>query len=441
MSLPGAQYKALCEAIVSAFPSWATLSNATFYATDERLDAITHPQPLPTVAFDLVQWADSRGWHDRLVRGLRAQNPGNATLAAYATRYLGERAVTPTTTPETTMPTPDLSTRTLHADHRTGVVHLIREALALRGDDATEGARRILARCFAEDMTYAELPNLGERAVTRAIDRVLPDADIPETRVDELIAAVRAITPDRRVCPKCGRLDLQRVAGQWSPASSDYCPADGGIYARVTFPADVIAWTTGRAYPPGTTHDDDRLPITDDAIRAWATTSGGTLHAWTEDATRDEGVSLCDLARYLLHTRQTPNALATLDALADPRRAHLAVDAAAMRVLVRRAKEAAAPQAPTPPPGTVRAEMVGTWDRDRRKALREVLAELYPTTGSVRTIASGAGIRTGNVGFEGPIRDVWFNVIDEAGKHGRIDALYALAREEYPRNRALIALG
>jgi len=348
---------------------------------------------------------------------------------------------TPTTTPETTMPTPDLSTRTIHADHRTGVVHLIREALALKGDDATEGARRILARCFAEDMTYAELPNLGERAVTRAIDRVLPDANIHETRVDELVAAVRAITPDRRVCPKCGRLDLQRVAGRWSPVSSDYCPADGGVYARVAFPADVIAWTTGRAYPPGTTHDDDRLPITDDAIRAWAMTSGGTLHVWTEAATRDEGVSLCDLARDLLRTGQTPNALATLDALADPRRAHLAVDADAMRVLVRRVRNAATSRAPTPPPGTVRAEMVGTWDKDRRKALREVLAELYPTAAKVAEVASDAGVRLGNVDLAGAVISAWFNVIEEAGKHGLLDALYRRARQEYPRNRALIALG
>lgn len=437
MSLPGAQYKALCDAIVSAFPSWGELDRAVTNVTKTRLNLITREQPMPDVAFELVRWAKSRGLLDSLTRGLHAQNPGNPHLAAYVARYLDPAATTPDTT-ETTMPTTDLSTRAIHIDHRTGVVHLIREALALKGDDATEGARRILARCFAEDMTYAELPNLGERAVTRAIDRVLPDADIPETRVDELIAAVRTITPDRRVCPKCGRLDLRRVAARWSPVASDYCPADEGVYARVAFPADVIAWTTGCAYPPGTTHDDDRLPITDAAIRAWVTTSGGTLHAWTEDATRDEGVALTDLANYLLRTGQTPNALATLDALAYPRRAHLAMDADAMHVLVRRVKSATAAP-PNPPPGTVRA-VDGVWDKDHRKALREVLCELYPSP-STATIVSDVGIRRNDVHLVGAARDVWFNIIEQASRQGLLDALYQHARREYPRNPALIALG
>jgi hypothetical protein len=50
------------------------------------------------------------------------------------------------------------------------------------------------------------------------------------------------------------------------------------------------------------------------------------------------------------------------------------------------------------------------------------------------------GIRTGNVNLSGPIRDVWFNVIEEASKHGLLDALYAYALEEHPDAPGLVSV-
>lgn len=366
-------------------------------------------------------------------------------LRAAITRVGGSvRDATTTPAPETTT-MPDLSTRTIHDDHRTGVVHLIREALALKGDAATESARKILARCFAEETTYAELPNLGERAITRAIDRVLPDANIPETRVDELIAAVRAITPNRRVCPTCGRLDLARAAGQWSPVTADYCPADRGVYARVAFPADVIAWTDGRTYPPGTTLDDDRLPITDAAILTWAEHSGAaSLSAWTLRATQDAGVSLVEFAGYLLRTRTTTSPLATLDALVDPRRAQIAIDADAMFVLARRAKDAkTAPAAPPPAPPSEPIAPTG-WRRYEGPQLRPfrlALIALYTSKQSVERVLYDAGLDLARFNLDGSMEDVWSSVILEANRSGRVDAILAVARREYPNNPALRALG
>lgn len=345
---------------------------------------------------------------------------------------------------------PDLTTRPVHADHRKGVVHLIREALALKGDDAPESARRILARCFAEDMTYAELPTLGERAVTRAIDRVLPDADIPETRVDELIAAVRSITPDRRVCPKCGRLDLTRVAGRWSPQSGDYCLAENGqcrgVFARVTFPADVIAWTDGTSYPPGTTHDRDGFPITDNALAAHLCDKGGSVHAWVTSAlAATPTVSLTAFAYYLLRTgagRGQYGALRVLMALADPYKEGIAMNADGVLVLARRAADDVRMTTPTPPPGTT--VVVST---ERRYELTEIqrfrgpLVTLYPDVASVRRIVSDAGVRTSNINLSGAPRDIWHNALVEANAHGRIDAIVAIALREYPNNPALRALG
>ncbi len=80
------------------------------------------------------------------------------------------------------------------------------------------------------------------------------------------------------------------------------------------------------------------------------------------------------------------------------------------------------------------------WDRDSRKKLREALTALYDSHDRIRAACVDVGIRTGNVNLAGPIRDVWFNVIEEAGKHGLLDALYAYALKEHPVDEPLAAV-
>lgn len=443
MKLTGQQHRSLGEAIKSAFGSWSELERALLFGCETRLVDITHPQKLDDVTFTLVTWAESRGQVVALVRGLRKQNPGNPALAAWEAQHLDGAIAPDTTTPApetTTMPAPDLSTRAIHDDHRKGVVHLIRETLA---NVTPAQAETIRAHLFADDATYAELPDFSEEGARLAIRDALPGVIVPATRVSALVRAVRMVTPERRVCPTCGRLDLRITAAQWSPVTADYCPADHGVYARVAFPADVIAWTNGRTYPPGTTLDDDRLPITDAAIRAWAERSGAAnLSAWTLRATEAAGVSLTEFAGYLLRTRTTTSPLATLDALVDPRREKIAIDADALYVLARRAKDAKTAHAAPPPAGTTVPMGAGRkYEGTQLRAIRMALVDLYPSASDAARIASDVGLRTSNIHMSGPAQDVWSNVLLEANKHGHIDAIVALARREYPRNTGLLALG
>lgn len=80
------------------------------------------------------------------------------------------------------------------------------------------------------------------------------------------------------------------------------------------------------------------------------------------------------------------------------------------------------------------------WDRESRKKLREALTALYDSHDRIRSVCNDVGIRTGNVNLAGPIRDVWFNVIEEASKHGLLDALYAYAKTDYPTDADLNAV-
>jgi Effector-associated domain 1 len=73
------------------------------------------------------------------------------------------------------------------------------------------------------------------------------------------------------------------------------------------------------------------------------------------------------------------------------------------------------------------------WQRDART----VLAELYPTPVDVARVLADAGIARARVDFTGSVQNVWFNALEEAARSGRLDALLAVAAQEYPRHPAL----
>lgn len=78
----------LIKALMSAFPRLADLDMLVSLKLDENLEAIAGQQNLEQAAFSLVNWARKTGNVRALVQGAHAQNSGNASLKAFARRYM-----------------------------------------------------------------------------------------------------------------------------------------------------------------------------------------------------------------------------------------------------------------------------------------------------------------------------------------------------------------
>jgi V8-like Glu-specific endopeptidase len=76
------------------------------------------------------------------------------------------------------------------------------------------------------------------------------------------------------------------------------------------------------------------------------------------------------------------------------------------------------------------------WNR-RLTELRDVLAELYETTGRARVIVAEAGLNPAFIAFADNARETWYNILAEASKEGKDAALIEVARKDYPGNVAL----
>lgn len=378
-------------------------------------------------------------------------------------------------TKEPIMPLPmtDYMTRPIHTAHETGFDAVVIESAALKGANAEKHAAKLRRRIFTEGTTYAELANhetFDRAAVDRAIDRLIADGErtnatpemlelaehlreLPSSRNGEIALALRLVAPARRYCTKCGRLDLLRVAGRWTVQTGDYCLARigavecRGLFKEVVFVPDVVSWVNGTRHAPGTTHAPDGTPLTDDAIRAQIA-QDGLLHPWLASAMEatQNALSLADLASYLLRTGATRNPLATLDALANPRSAQIAMNADALTVLCQKAlaaKNVTVATAETPNGGTVEVVVADKlvqgsplWDR----ALRNRLTALYPHVANVKRVCFDAGVKDERVNFNGTALDMWYSAINEAKNSNRLSTLFALAFSEYPDDPVLQSL-
>ena len=67
-----------------------------------------------------------------------------------------------------------------------------------------------------------------------------------------------------------------------------------------------------------------------------------------------------------------------------------------------------------------------------RRALRKALSACYEDVESARTLCRDAGLELSRITFMGTIENIWQSALDEAEKSGRLDALVALAHEDYP---------
>lgn len=347
MKLTGVQIESFSKALMSAFPNRGELERMVLYHFGENLNTIVEASPLTYTVHKLIEWAMARGSVAQLLKAARTANPGNEQLARISFDGGPATASVPAVAQAPARPMPqedtmhDFRDRPIHISHRRGLVLLVQDALTTND----ETAQKIFGALFEANVTYQELPNLGERALTRAIDRKLgDDHTIPETRIDELLAAIRGVTPSRRYCERCGRLDLDRKAGRWAVLDRDTCPKDDGIFQRVAFPTPFRAWTDHKMYEPEAEKDSQRLPIKDGPLRKYILDQGGAVGKWLETAlTATKGaLSLVDFADYLLWQSRNfgdPTSMAAkvavIKALTDPR--SFALDETGVRIEVNRA--------------------------------------------------------------------------------------------------------
>jgi V8-like Glu-specific endopeptidase len=69
--------------------------------------------------------------------------------------------------------------------------------------------------------------------------------------------------------------------------------------------------------------------------------------------------------------------------------------------------------------------------------LRKLLAALYPTEGEQRRLATEAKLSVGSIAFAGSAFNSWHAILQHAKNNRGVEALLALAREEFPDNEQL----
>ncbi len=76
------------------------------------------------------------------------------------------------------------------------------------------------------------------------------------------------------------------------------------------------------------------------------------------------------------------------------------------------------------------------WNRTLTN-LRDVLAGLYPTIPDSRRVVGDAGLNPAFVAFDHKAINNWFNILQEAQKRSKVQAIIQVAHTEYPENKWL----
>jgi hypothetical protein len=79
-----------------------------------------------------------------------------------------------------------------------------------------------------------------------------------------------------------------------------------------------------------------------------------------------------------------------------------------------------------------------TWDPSLDR-LQAVLANMYTRDADIRRVATSAGLDPVYIDFDGPSISVWHQVLAEAVRRNRVEALIAVAQQEYGDNTQLVA--
>ena len=309
------------------------------------------------------------------------------------------------------------------------------------GDADTSRAEVVTAALLGDAPVYTDLGAVD----TAVVSEGLRDAQVsvPAIRRGAIAALFGLVRCGAPTCNRCGRLPLALTGSTWAAVTTPTCPVDAGLYEaeRVEM---VRAWSDGREYPAGTTHDAARVPIDSAKIREIRGVS-----EVIDAAARETGATLPDvLAALVAEGRGPVDALAIVAAPFASR----FIDGDAVREFAQRARGALARRAggATPPPFPAGGE-VGAPIAGNRRAIREALSGIYSSAGAARMVVGDAleslyghdraQSRRASYVFDGSARDLWFGIVEEAAKvDGELAAIVAVARAQYPRNPALFAL-
>jgi hypothetical protein len=96
VALSSTRLRQLHEALVAAFPSVDDLRLLMTFELDVPLEHVAAgDQPIPTVVFALLQWAEAHGRIGDLVDGASRRNPGNPLLRTFREQFLREQGRRP----------------------------------------------------------------------------------------------------------------------------------------------------------------------------------------------------------------------------------------------------------------------------------------------------------------------------------------------------------
>lgn len=362
------------------------------------------------------------------------------------------------------------------------------------GAQQASRAADVITAMVGEEPSYADLGAIDTVVVSEALRDA--SVSIPALRRASIAQTFRFAVEGARTCNRCGRFAARLDGSVWQTVTGDVCPVDQGLYVTVER-SPVISWTDGRSYPYGTTHDADRVPIDEAAIRASRRVDPEVLAACAEF-----GVSIVSVCAALRAGSNVAEVLRIIENTS--LRFH---DTTAVRQFVSKAK---APKVPTPSaepiqtassvsssevldamirllpsqfdeivfrlginPSTLpgyssslaerAVAVVRLCERQGRlsevaallgisqggpvvyrevwsgpnsmSTLRDKLVKLYPYGRSVRVLMSDVDpAMLSHVDFAGTINSVMFSAIDEAQKRGVLQELVERVRQEYPRS-------
>ncbi len=138
MRLTGYEFLQLQQALLSAFPSPASLAQMVRVRFDLNLAAVAGGNNHTEVMFNLITWAESEGKVEALLQRASQENPGNEELKAFVAHYGEARAATP--------PMVDLSNWiTIHDQGAEGTVAAVAMVTAMEASLAKQGKPMLLS--------------------------------------------------------------------------------------------------------------------------------------------------------------------------------------------------------------------------------------------------------------------------------------------------------